>query len=189
VGYRYGFKTEASDLAREIRAELSIGSLEQLDPRLLAAHLEIPIVGLSELVASTPSAAHLINVEPEAFSAVTVFDGKRRAIVHNDGHALVRQNSNLAHELAHGLLLHPPTPAMDDKGCRIWNGDIEDEAAWLAGCLLVTMEAALAVARGQLTMIAAANHLGISVDMVRYRVNVTGAQKIVQRAAAARKAG
>ena len=126
MGYRYGFKVEASDVAREIRAELSIGPLEQLNLRVLAAHLEIPIVGLSELVASTPSAAHLISAEPEAFSAVTVFDGTRRAIVHNDGHALVRQNSNLAHELSHGLLLHPPTPAMDDKGCRIWNGDIED---------------------------------------------------------------
>lgn len=188
MGYRYGFKVEASDVAREIRAELSIGPLEQLNLRVLAAHLEIPIVGLSELVASTPSAAHLISAEPEAFSAVTVFDGTRRAIVHNDGHALVRQNSNLAHELSHGLLLHPPTPAMDDKGCRIWNGDIEDEASWLSGCLLVTMEAALAVAGGQWTMATAASQLGISVDMVRYRVNVTGARKIAQRTAASRKA-
>ena len=189
MAFRRGFKTEANDIAREIRAELSVGPLEQLDPRALAAHLEIPIVGLSDLVRGTPSAAHLINVEPEVFSAVTVFDGTRRAIVHNDGHALVRQNSNLAHELSHGLLLHPPTPALDDKGCRSWNADIEDEAAWLAGCLLVTMDAALAVARGQWTMAVAAGQLGVSVDMVRYRVNVTGAQKMIQRAAAARKAG
>ena len=51
-----------------------------------------------------------------------------RTIVHNNGHAFVRQNSNIAHELSHGLRHHPPTPAIDNKGCRNWSQAIEDEA-------------------------------------------------------------
>src|SRR6266567_2396404 len=39
---RRGFKSEASDIAREVRGELGLGMLEQLDPWLLAEHLAIP---------------------------------------------------------------------------------------------------------------------------------------------------
>jgi hypothetical protein len=184
MSYRRGFKTEATDLAREVRAEIGLRPLDRLDPRLLAAHLEIPIIGLSEFAAGTPNVAYFINGEPGAFSALTVFCGPSRTIVHNDSHAPARQSSNLAHELSHGLLLHPPSPALDDHGCRNWNQGIEDEAQWLAGELLVTFEAAMAVARKQWTMAEASQRLGVSEEMVRFRVNMTGANKIVQRAAA-----
>lgn len=187
-GYRRGFKTEARDLGLEVRAELRLHALDRLDPRVLSAHLEIPAWSLSEFVLERPDIAPLLTTERSAFSAVTVFDGTRRTIVHNDGHSESRQSSNLAHELSHGLLLHPPTPALDDSGCRNWNQDIEDEASWLAGELLVTFEAAMAVARGQWTMSAAAERLGVSKALIRYRVNMTGARKIVRRAAS-RRAG
>ena len=188
MGYRRGFKTEARTLALEVRAELRLHALDRLDPRALAAHLEIPTWTVSEFVAERPCVAPLLTTELSAFSAATVFDGTRRTIVHNDGHTSARQNSNLAHELAHGLLLHPPTPALDDTGCRNWNEDIEDEASWLAGELLVTVEAAMAVARGQWTMSAAGERLGVSQELMRYRLNMTGARKIVQRAASRRTA-
>jgi uncharacterized protein DUF955 len=184
--YRYGFKTEATGIASEVRAELKLGSLDCLDPSALAAHLDIPIWSLSEFVAAEPLIAPLLNHESGAFSAVTVFCGTRRTIVHNDGHSDGRKNNNLAHELAHGLLLHPPTPALDNNGWREWNQQIEDEATWLAGELLVTKEAAMAVARGQWAEGFAAAHLGVSVDLIRWRVNVSGARTIVQRAQAAR---
>src|SRR5581483_1512737 len=86
---------------------------------------------------------HFSEVHSNGFSAVTVFDGPRRAIYHNDTHSPGRQASNLAHELAHGLLLHPPTPALNDYGCREWDQEIEDEATWLGGALLITEQATL----------------------------------------------
>ena len=82
--YRYGFKTEAADLAREVRAELGLGAFDRLDPRTLAAHLDIPILDLSALMTDAPNVAHLRDVEPGVFSAVTVFYGTHRTIVHND---------------------------------------------------------------------------------------------------------
>jgi Zn-dependent peptidase ImmA (M78 family) len=182
MGFRWGFKTEANELADEVRGELGIGPLERLDPRALASCLEIPILGLSELVADAPQIRHLLIVEPEAFSAATVFSGSRRTIVHNDAHAAVRQNSNLAHELAHGILHHPRVCALDDIGCRTWNQDVEDEAAWLSGVLLVSEPATIAIAQGRWTPSQAALRFAVSGRMIQYRLNATGAARRVQRA-------
>jgi hypothetical protein len=184
MALRWGFKAEATALAAGVRAELALGPFDQLDPLVLASSLDIPVLCLSSMQTDAPAIGYLLTVEPEVFSAVTVFAGPRRRIVHNDGHAPARQNSNVCHELGHGLLHHPPTPALDDTGCRIWNQDIEDEATWLAGCLLMTPEAALATARGRWTISEAAGRFGISEQMVQYRINKTGANVRVRRASA-----
>ena len=119
---RRGFKTEAEALVKEVRNELGLPKLDRLDPHRLACHLDIPVVALSDLPEDLDGARHFLSVDREAFSALTVFDGRRRMIVHNDLHSPARQNSNLAHELAHGLLLHEPAPALDRlTGCRNWN--------------------------------------------------------------------
>lgn len=123
-------------------------------------------------------------------SAVTVFRDHYRGIVHNDSHSVPRQNSNLTHELAHGLLHHEPAPAIDGMtGCRNFNSSNEDKANRLAGELLITEEMALAVARGQFTQQDVERRLGVSTQMLRWRLNMTGAHKRVARARAARRAG
>lgn len=183
MGYRRGFKSEANATAREVRAELGLAALDPLDPLILAAHLEIPVLAISDLASDAPLAYHYFTVvDTGAFSAVTVFDGARRTIVHNDAHATNRQASNLTHEMGHALLLHVPTAALDDRGCRLWNQNIEDEAQWLAGALLLTEDAALWIARGGISVSAAAQQFGISEQMVTYRLNVTGARKRIARA-------
>jgi Zn-dependent peptidase ImmA (M78 family) len=181
MGFRRGFKTEANGLAADVRAELGLGMFDALNPHALADWLEIPIVRLSEFVDEAPAVAHLLEVEQEVFSAVTVFAGPRRTIVHNDAHAHTRQHSNLAHELAHALLLHPPTPALDNVGCRHWDQDVEDEASWLGGVLLVPESAAIAIAKGRWTAPDAAEHFDVSPAMIRFRLNATGAVRRVQR--------
>lgn len=181
-----GFKTWANKVAAETRAELGLKPVAQLDPRQLAEYLDIPVIDLSDLELEAPAVKHLLTAEQAVFSAVTVFDGTRRSIVHNDAHAPVRQNSNLCHEISHGLLGHPETPALDDTGCRIWNQDIEDEATRLAGCLLVPEPAALAIARRGVSSAQAAVHFGVSEAMIRFRLNATGAVARVQRARLAR---
>jgi Zn-dependent peptidase ImmA (M78 family) len=181
MGFRRGFKTEANSLAADVRGELGLSMFDLLDPHALAAWLEIPIIRLSEFVDQAPAVRHLLEVEQEVFSAVTVFAGSQRTIVHNDSHAPTRQHSNLAHELAHGLLLHPPTPALDNTGCRHWDQDIEDQASWLGGALLVPEPAAMAIAKGRWTVTGAADHFGVSPAMIRFRLNATGARRRVQR--------
>jgi Zn-dependent peptidase ImmA (M78 family) len=183
MGFRRGFKTEANTRALEVRAELGLGALDRFDPFVLAEHLLIPVVALSELLSTTPVVVHLLDIEPDVFSAVTVFAGTKRSIVHNDSHTPARQNSNIAHEEAHALLFHEPKPATDHRGCRHWDQDIEDEAGWLASVLLVPEDAALAIARGTwLSEDDAAVHLGVSSEMLNYRLNVSGARKRAERA-------
>lgn len=182
MALRRGFKSEASALALEVRAELGLGHLDRLDPRQLAQHLDIPILGLSELAATLHGAQYFLSEDRSAFSAGTVFDGHRRMIVHNDCHSEARQNSNLAHELAHPLLFHEPAPALDlVTGCRNWNDNNEHEADWLGGELLVTANMALAVARGHLSQTEARERWGVSDAMLKWRLNASGATKRVQR--------
>lgn len=126
------------------------------------------------------------RVDPSAFSAITVFHGTERIIVHNDCHSAGRQASNLAHELSHGLLLHPPRPALDGRGCRDWEHIEELEADWLAGTILVPDEAAILIARRGLTVAQAAKLYGVSEKMMTFRLNVTAARVRVARAQAYR---
>lgn len=182
MAFRRGFKSEARALASELRGELSLGPFDGLDPFILADHLAVPVMRLSDLTATCADAQHFITVEPEALSAVTVFEGSRRIILHNDTHSLPRQHSNIAHELAHCALHHPPAPALDPvTGCRDWRADHEDEANWLAGELLVTAEMALATARGRFSLHTACERLAVSQEMMRYRINMTGARRRVER--------
>lgn len=179
---RRGFKTEAESIAREIREELKLTSVELLDPWVLAEHLAIPVLPLSSVTQLAPEVVRRFQrSDRSAFSALTVFDGTKRLIVHNDAHSKRRQASNLAHELAHALLLHPPTPPLNEHGCRNWNEEIENEANWLGGTLLVPEEAALFIARNGWALAKAAEEYGVSDDMIRFRLNVTGARRRVQR--------
>lgn len=180
---RRGFKAEANEIAREVRKELGLRAIDPLDPWMLAGHLAIPVVPLSKLAPDAPEAArHFTVVDPGAFSAVTVFQGSRRIIAYNDAHSPGRQASDLSHELAHGLLLHPPEPALDGGGCRNWDPILENEANWLGGALLIPEEAALDIVRRGLTLGEAAELYGVSEQMVRFRLNVTGARRRIARA-------
>lgn len=87
-----GFKTYAESLALETRSELGLTAFERLDPQRLAGHLEVPVWPLSNSPRKGEfEAAHLGTLCDEdgsvALSAVTVFDGTRRLIVHNDSHS------------------------------------------------------------------------------------------------------
>lgn len=187
MALRRGFKTEAEEIARDVREELDLSPYGVLDPSALAAHLEIPVVRLTECEYPDAVIHHFTSVDPEAFSAVTVFRGRRRVIVHNDAHAPARQQSDITHELSHALLLHEPSAAFDDRGFRIWYEDQEDEAAYLCGCLLVTRAAALRVARKGIAIEAAAGVYGVSRQMMAWRVNSTGAVVQAKRERAARQ--
>lgn len=179
---RRGFKKEAKEIALQIRRDLKLSLTAPFDPWVLAEWLGIPVVRLSDFRKSAEGAyRYFSELGRSEFSAVTVFDGSRRLIVHNDFHAPARQVSNVCHELAHGLLLHTPTPILDDKGCRYWSKEIEDEANWLSGVLLVPDEAAIAVVKRGMDLALAASYYGVSVPMMTFRINVSGARIRVQR--------
>lgn len=175
---RRGFKTEANSLARALRSELGLLFAAPLNPWKLAEYLDIPILTLSEMREAAPIHVNYLSTRGnDEFSAVTVFDGTRRVILHNDNHTLGRQASDIAHELAHGILLHSPHRAIDENGNRYWDAEMEEEANWLGGALLISDEAALEIAKRNLSIPDAAQLYGVSKQMINFRLSVTGAQK------------
>ena len=179
---RRGFKSEARTIANSVRREIGLTSTAPLDVWKLAEWLDVPVLPLSSFQGEARCAVRYFStVDRSAFSAVTVFNGSRRLIVHNDYHSMARQASDVCHELSHGLLMHAATPILDERGCRYWKREIEDEANWLSGMLLVPDEAALAVVRRCLDIDVAAANYGVSKQMMNFRINVSGARKRVRR--------
>lgn len=130
VSLRKGFKTKANELSRTIRSELGIRANLPMSPWLVAEHLDIPVLALSSLSAEAPSAVNHFSVRKQgAFSGMTVFDGFSQIVVINDSHSSGRQANDLSHEIAHALLFHQPSPALNDNGNRHWDGVIEEEAS------------------------------------------------------------
>jgi hypothetical protein len=151
-----------------------------LNSRDLAQHLGIPLHPLSSLDGNgVATAIRHVRANNAVLSALTIFPEwprRCRLVIFNDGNSPARQNSDVAHELAHGLLLHEPRCAIVN-GCREYSKADEEEAAWLSGCLLVPREVALVVAMSEMPMGVAAAEYGVSAQMMTYRVNSRGARR------------
>jgi Zn-dependent peptidase ImmA (M78 family) len=136
MSLRRGFKAEAERIAAEIREELNLSLDDRLDPLSLARHLCIPVLEIGDLAALSRNAGlgdYFLIEDADCLSALTLFDGTKRTIVHNESHAPTRQVSNLAHEISHCLLEHVPEPVARPDGRRCWNEEVEAEATWLGG--------------------------------------------------------
>jgi len=168
-----GFKARANRIAVEIRETLGLSASDPLNPLAVCDYFEIEVVPLSRF---GDEVSHFTRAERNAFSAVTVPCGLKRAIVHNDSHHPDRQRSNLMHELAHAFLGHAPCAAFDCDGERNYNGGIEAEAAFLSGSLLISNEAAWHIVRSDLIGVARRMY-GVSKTMLDYRLRVSGALK------------
>lgn len=172
---RRGFKAEAERTSLAERKVLDLTERCRLDPVRLAAAKGVSVVPITQL--PQVPAEHLEQLQrrdPGAFSAAAVVRGEKAVIIVNDAHPPPRQVNSIAHEIAHLLLGHPAVPAFGDFGARTLTKSMEDEADWLAGCLLVPgsgIRATMAACAGELDV--AADHYGVSVELMRWRHNVT----------------
>jgi Zn-dependent peptidase ImmA (M78 family) len=183
---RRGFKAEAERIATDTRLELGLRRTDPLDPAVLAEHLDIPILTMEELQSysegGTDFCRYFSHLDPESFSAVTVFVRKyRRLIVHNETHHPNRQVSNISHELSHTLLEHTPTAVVASNGQRFWNSEMEQEATWLGAALLVPRQGALELAKDGATRTEIAAHFKVSEALCSWRVAQTGILQQLER--------
>lgn len=182
MSLRRGFKAEANRTAREVRLELGLPEYAPLNPFNLADNLGVNLLKLSDFVSVLPNEAnHLMQDGRNEFSAVTLCNVTPRIIIYNDAHSLGRQAANIAHELAHLLLLHSPHRLTSDSGGRHFDQELEDEANWMGPALLVSDEAAIHVIRNGWSLSDAAEMYGVSAELMRMRLSVTGARNRVQR--------
>jgi hypothetical protein len=179
IALRRGFKKEANAHAVALRRELHLDDHAPLCPWQLAEHLCVRVGTLSELKRFELDAVrYLMGKGKELFSAVTIFvgrHGRKRLIFHNDSHAKSRQAANLAHELAHAILCHRPTPPF------VPDLVAEEEAKWLGPTLLIPNEAALHIVESQISARQAQSLYGVSSALLQMRINLSGAGIRMQR--------
>lgn len=183
--FRRGFKSWCENVAVQLRKDLELKASGPLDPRLLASHLDVNIFTPKEIPGlESWCLKTLLHEDRYSWSAVTVTIGKRTLIVVNSSHSKARQFSNLMHELAHIIIGHEPGRYdLTENGLLLlatYKKDQEDEAAWLSGCLLLPRQALFRIRRKKLTPRSIATIYCVSLDMLQYRLNVTGVDQQIR---------
>lgn len=190
--FRRGFKTWAERTSLRVRQKLKLPPNSPLDPFQLAELLGVPVMTPNDLVdLGDDVRRRLVNDHRDCWSAITVTDGRGHLIVTNPAHARTRLHSNLAHEIAHIILGHEPSMMFmspsSGMALRTHNEEQEEEANWLAGCLLLPREALIVVRRRGISEQDACSQYGVSAAMLRFRFNVTGVDVQMRRTRGSRQ--
>lgn len=179
MNLRRGFKSESNRWSRDLRHEMNIRFHDPICPWKLCEHLEIPVISTDFFALYNPE--HVLYLYSEQgrseFSALTLDIDGRRHIIHNSSHNIKRQASNISHEIAHALLMHPIPLMLDKHGNRIYNVEIEDEANWLGPALLISDEAAMHIVESKMSIHQASDYFSVTKEVIQMRINVSGARK------------
>ena len=183
--FRRGFKTWAERTSLRVRQKLSLPASSPLDPFRFADLLGVPVLNPGELPDLADDVRQRLKTDHrDCWSAITVSDGKGHLIVVNSSHARTRLNSSLAHEIAHIILGHEPSMMFmspsSEMALRTHNEEQEEEANWLAGCLLLPREALMLIRHMGKSPEDACSEYGVSTAMLRFRFNVTGVDAQLQ---------
>jgi Zn-dependent peptidase ImmA (M78 family) len=179
---RRGFKAEAERAATRYRRELGLQPHDGLDPRSLAEHFDVEVVDADQLV-PRQDLEELERLQAYAFSAATFDIASQKTIVVNPLHALGRQNSDLAHELAHIILQHNLSEIRELGGqpFRTCRPDEEEEATAFGGTLLLPRALLMSAGKRHASIEQIASENRVTVDMARYRYNTTGVARQLTR--------
>ncbi len=174
-----GFKSRAENMSLQIRRELQLTKTDPLACEVFAEHLGVLLWKPSDIAGlATHVITLLLRKARDSWSAVTVSYGGIDVIIFNSSHSKARQSSDIMHELSHILLSHEPSKIILSPkvsiALRDYNEDQEDEAAWLAGCLLLPRDALLYITRNGMSEDETMEKYNVSRDLLNYRINVTG---------------
>lgn len=178
--FERGFKTWCENTAVSIRDKMDIKPHEPLSPHKLATNMGVMILDfdkVSELDAA--SASYLTSAQGDEWSAVTVYAAGKKIIVVNPRHSAARQASNIMHELAHIIRGHKPSQVQLYQGyaLRDFNQLQENEANWLAACLLLPRPALLHSGYRNHTIDEVTELHGVSKSLYKYRVVISGVSR------------
>jgi Zn-dependent peptidase ImmA (M78 family) len=179
-----GFKTWCEKIAAQHRSALGLQPRDPLDPFVLAQALGADVHSLDEVPGLAHQSRQILMADSGGWSAVTITNGLKSVVILNSAHSNARSASDLMHELAHVLIGHKAGRIdITEDGSLILNTydrAQEDEANWLAGCLLLPREALLWTVRQGLEPEIAARQFGASLAMFHYRLNVTGVKQQIR---------
>jgi Zn-dependent peptidase ImmA (M78 family) len=179
-----GFKAHAERKAKAFRTELSIHPCAPLCAFKLAEHLSVPIYPATDFLTSSNDLNKLkgFNGQDSGWSALTmVTKAGNRIVIHNSFNSVARQQSDIMHELAHIICEHQRSLSEYDFeipfGMRNFDELQEEEAKCLGSTLQLPTPCLLWAKKRNMVPQEIASHFNASVDMVIYRMNMTGISK------------
>jgi IrrE N-terminal-like domain len=181
-----GFKSWAERTSINLRTDLGLRPFEPLLPAQLASYLEIhlctplDIPGIPQNVLD-----QLLKHDPSGWSGVSIQRFGRALVIYNPEHSSGRQSNDIMHELAHLILDHKPTTVILSQDgslvMRSFNQQQEEEADWLAGCLLLPRDALVHSAKLGLTIEQIATKYCVSAKLATFRRRITGIDTQMRR--------
>lgn len=186
--FERGFKSWAERTALSLREDLGIRRSDQLPPDRLARYLGVLLLTPDDIPGLPPTArTQLLVNDPQGWSAVSAYVGEIGIVIYNPRHSAARQASDIMHELAHLILDHQPATLImsqtGDMAMRTYNEKQENEASWLAGCLLLPRDALLLCKRLKLSPKEGSRRYGVSEVLFAFRMRITGVDRQWQAAA------
>jgi len=181
-----GFKKRCEEKSVELRNQLGLTSHDRLLSESLADHLGITIDHPEDIPdLDDKYIKRLVDDDPFSWSAVTITTDGHTFIISNSRHSASRHESNFMHELSHVILEHSPVRIKAAPGfpfpMREDRRDDEEEAEWLGGCLQIPRDGLLWALKRNMSDSRSDDRFGSSVDMVRFRRNMTGVDKQFKR--------
>ncbi|HVX58567.1 MAG TPA: ImmA/IrrE family metallo-endopeptidase [Candidatus Saccharimonadales bacterium] len=182
--FERGFKSWCENTAVVTRKKLGLYPSDPLPPRELAEHMGVKIMNLDEVGLNPLSVTYLSSAQGDEWSAVTVYVSGKKIIVVNPRHSDARQASNIMHELAHIIRGHEPSKVEHLHGyaLRDFNQLQENEANWLAACLLLPRPALLYSGYRNQSIDEAVVRYGVSKSLYKYRTVVSGVSRQLRAA-------
>jgi Zn-dependent peptidase ImmA (M78 family) len=148
---------------------------ERLDSVELARYVGAEVRSADELTTLAKLEA-LEEIQPGAFSACTFSIKNRHVIVYSPLSSPGRRQSDIAHEVSHLVLRHEVKQVQRIGGLSFFtcDPDEEQEANWLAGCLLLPRQLLYSAAKRGLDEGLIAERYGVSELMAGFRLRSTG---------------
>jgi len=171
--------------AQRFRAYLGIAADDPVDGYEVAEWMGVDVRypdGLSYLLDDARRA--LVHEYSDEWSGMTFHlpDGIV-VVVLNPTHSPRRRHATLMEEVGHLHLAHKPTTLAADVATgamrRTYHKRLEQEAYWFGGAVLAPKGGLHMIYKRGGTIDEAADHYGVSTDLVRFRSNLHGLQKII----------
>lgn len=160
---------------------MGLGPIEPVCPWALATHRGITVWAPGDLGMESDDLAQLTEVDPDSWSGLTVRHGELVGIVLNSAHPRSRQTNTLMHEISHLDLRHVPSRIeVSDGGLLLLSDypqELEDEANWLAGAVLLPRNALLFHRGRGSSVVEIASEYGVSDQLCTWRLNMTGVDR------------
>jgi len=163
---------------------MGLGPSEPVRATTIAEHLGVEVFPADQLIARS-RLEELQQLQYDAFSGATFrMPSGRTVVVYNPLSNAGRTNSDIAHEVSHLILDHPAKTVERVGSHNFFTCDAEEEqeANWLAGCLLLPRPLLLKEARAGATAEDLAERHEVSTQMATWRLNASGVLMQLRRA-------